>query len=136
MAAIEQIRVYYRAEAVEQLSRLDTSRLRRADPFWGNLGNVNEYFQNDRAALVFHPDGAWVVIAPYEEDGLRVLHVLGASASSTPAFRVCAEFVDDLARKCVCNRLRFGTFRRGWERLAARYGFSPGAGGYYEKVLA
>lgn len=63
-------------------------------------------------------DGAFFIWAGYLENGFD----LGEGF----------KHVEDFARTLGCNRLIFGTNRRGWERVARKHGFRPS---YWEKEI-
>ena len=139
MAASERISLYTGDEAVRVSRDLDLRQLAAHDPQWEFMldnGALEVGFEGDDLALLVHSDGSWAIIESTWQHDEFALFVLGAVATQPHTLHEGLRFIEELALRAGCKYICFGSYRRGWERLAATLGFSrDGDDGYYEKRL-
>lgn len=69
---------------------------------------------------------------PYRK--VRTLFVLAAFCKEGDADKMYGEQIDQLAREAECTEVEFVSSRKGWERAAKKYGYSPVEVTYRKKL--
>ena len=69
---------------------------------------------------------------PYRK--VRTLFVLAAYSGEGDADKMYGEQIDQLAREAECTEVEFVSSRKGWERAAKKYGYSPVEVTYRKKL--
>jgi len=99
---------------------------------------LEDHLKTNKAFLFMDTSGSdsFVVLSthtcPYRK--VRTLFVLAAFCGEGDADKLYGEQVDQLAREAECTEVEFVSSRRGWERAAKKYGYSPVEVTYRKKL--
>lgn len=90
---------------------------------------LEDQLKTNKAFLFMDTSGSdsFVVLSthtcPYRK--VRTLFVLAAFCGEGSADKLYGEQIDQLAREAECTEVEFVSSRKGWERAAKKYGYSP-----------
>ena len=77
----------------------------------------------NKQAFLFVRDGAWCVLKPIVDGGEVGVLVWAAWSERTDGLNEYTEFVKFLSRKIGARFIRFHTVRKGFIRVASKYGW-------------
>lgn len=115
-------------EALAALPSFDIGAIRRRDMFWTRVtpAMLRGMIINDAIGVAVHRNGGFLFLECSRDPDTdqRALHVFAAHAAAPGTFDDGARFVDHLARDLGAAEITFGSERRGWQKIAPRYGYN------------